>query len=54
MSIASINEYIYICVRCGEVDGWFGHVERKEDSDWMKACRHLYIYIYETFIGYEI
>jgi len=27
-------------VRCRRLR-WFGHVGRKEDNDWMKACRDL-------------
>src|SRR6478609_1613655 len=45
ISTAELRERLGICsvtnfVRRGRL-GWFGHVERKSDDDWVKSCRSL-------------
>src|SRR6476619_1092175 len=43
ISTTELRELLGICsvtnfVRRGRL-GWFGHVERKSDDDWVKSCR---------------
>ena len=45
ITTAELRERLGICnvtnfVRRGRL-GWFGHVERKSDDDWVKSCRSL-------------